>query len=184
MASCPRCGAPLLATGDPCSACHSAAASNPAPVGTVPSLALVQAGQFRVWQRRTDQQFGPIPADAVKQWIAERRIVAGDMVIGGQHADWISLEVSEFRQFLFDCTNLNQLAAATCPRCGGPLTQANNQAQTGLVLIIIGVVLTPIYCLGTPLWVIGMMMRFGSSARSLRCTRCGYSSANPTTLPR
>lgn len=124
-----------------------------------------------VWIHRENKNYGPISADTLKQWIADRRVGPGDRIVGGNHADWISLEVSDYRDILLGVVNLDRTAATTCPRCGGPLTMTSS--SMGLFLIIIGIVLFPVG-VGIPIWVIGMWMRHGNKAKKLACTRCGY----------
>jgi tetratricopeptide (TPR) repeat protein len=62
-----------------------------------------------------------------------------------------------------------------CPSCGLPIVVAQENPNRGLAIapIVIGVIFTPVFWIGTPIWAIGFIMLHSKGRYVRRCPRCG-----------
>jgi len=161
MPTCKKCGAENGVTDTICASCGESLVDAPT--------------EYHVLRATTNEVLGPLSESRVKDWINEKRITASDSVTSTGNQNWIPILQSPFSKQLVDQMNIERVAATTCPRCGSAMVGVVRGSQTGLVLIIIGVVLTPV-CIGIPIWVVGMIMRHGQKANTyFSCPRCNYS---------
>lgn len=164
MSSCSKCGAE---TKDNALFC----------VGCGQSLQIAKP-EYYVLQSVNGEVWGPMGESAVKEWITQKRITSSASIAMTGDAGWVSILRSQFSQLVVDQMNVERLAASTCPRCGAGMVALAKSSQLGLWLIIIGVVLTPVFCIGTFLWVWGMILRHGIRGQTyLQCPRCKYSTS-------
>jgi hypothetical protein len=134
----------------------------------------MEQNQYYVLQSQTNQTFGPITEDEVRQWIQQMRLGKLDSVTKVGENEWIPLSLSEFQSDLASQISLQQIAAATCPNCNAQMAVLVGSDKTAVWLIIIGVVLTSV-CIGLPLWIWGMIRLHGSKGKTYyQCPRCKY----------
>lgn len=133
---------------------------------------------YYVKQTSTNQTFGPINSDTVKEWIRESKIGAADTVCKEGGFDWKPLTTSEFQ---LDITNhatalaqqaaLNAQAASTCPKCGAEMVVMTKDGAMANLLIALGII-TSVACIGL------IFLFWGYSLRGkvyYTCPRCKYS---------
>jgi hypothetical protein len=131
--------------------------------------------EFYILQASTNQTFGPLTNGVVREWIAQKRISKIDSVTKSGEQNWVPLLQSEFADEILNQISLERLAASTCPRCSAEMVVLVQDSKLGLWLIIVGVVLTPVFCIGTFLWVWGMILRHGTKGKTFyQCPRCKY----------
>lgn len=131
--------------------------------------------EYHVLQASTNQTFGPLTQEVVKEWIAQKRLSKADAVakIGGQ--GWTPLLQSEFADYILNQINIERMVASLCPNCGAEMVVLAKSSQAALWLIIFGVILTPVFCIGTVLWVWGMILMHGKKGKTYyQCPRCKY----------
>lgn len=135
------------------------------------------AQQYYVLNAVTRQTYGPLSEGTLKDWIAQKRVTLQDSVTQQGEQNWIPILQSPFGKPLVDQANLDRLASTTCPQCGSPMIARIKQSATGLTLILVGLLLTPIF-VGLPIFIVGMVIRHGGKGgRSyFSCPTCGYSS--------
>jgi hypothetical protein len=135
---------------------------------------------YYVKQTSTDQTFGPIDSDTVREWIRESKIGAADTVCKEGGFDWKPLTTSEFQVDLANQASalahqaaLNAQAASTCPKCGAEMVVMTKSSSAALFLIALGIV-TSVACIGV------LFLFWGYSLRNnpkvyYTCPRCKYS---------
>ncbi len=134
--------------------------------------------EYYIIQADATNPIGPASEETVKEWIAQKRISETDLVTRTGTDKWIALNESQFASDFAHRISLDHLAASTCPNCGAEMVVLSKGSQTGLWLIIIGVILTPVFCIGTVLWVWGMILRHGTRGKIYyQCPRCKYATA-------
>jgi len=132
---------------------------------------------FFVHSKLNGQTYGPADGATIRQWLVARRVVATDSVCQAGSSEWIPILRSEFASAATDEIRVQQLSAATCPRCSASMVAVIRRSGAGLLLIILGVLLTP-FIIGIPLWIIGYSMRFGGKGKiAYQCPRCNFSTA-------
>jgi len=99
--------------------------------------------EYHVLRATTKEVLGPLSESRVKDRINEKRITASDSITSTGNQKWIPILQSPFSKQLVDQMNIERVAATTCPRRGSAMVGVVKGSQTGLLLIIIGVVLTP-----------------------------------------
>jgi DNA-directed RNA polymerase subunit M/transcription elongation factor TFIIS len=162
MRACSQCGTENGVTSASCISCGVSLTSG--------------AVEYYVLQARTNEILGPISEEGIKEWILQKRITSRDSLTLVGDSTWTPLLQSQFSQNLVEQINVERLTASTCPRCGAGMVAVARGSQLGLWLIIVGVVLTPVFCIGTFLWVWGMILRHGMKGKTyLQCPRCKYS---------
>lgn len=162
MPICSQCGTENGVTNANCVNCGVSLATNPV--------------EYYVLQSTTNEILGPIKEGEVKDWILQRRITSRDSLTLVGDSTWTPLLQSQFSQHLVERINVERLAANTCPSCGAGMVALAKSSQAGLWLIIVGVILTPVFCIGTFLWVWGMILMHGVKGKTyLQCPRCKYS---------
>lgn len=161
MPVCAKCGTENGVTNSVCLGCGAALES-----GVV---------EYYVLQATTSQILGPIRETDIKDWISQNRITSKDSLAVTGDSTWVPILQSQFNQYLVDRMNVERLAASTCPRCGAGMVALAKSSQAGLWLIIVGVILTPVFCIGTFLWVWGMILMHGVKGKTyLQCPRCKF----------
>jgi hypothetical protein len=97
-----------------------------------------------------------------------------DMLWDPGSGRWTMISRSPFAPTAAAAASYVRMAASTCALCGSPLVAQIQRSKAGLILIIVGVVLTPVV-IGVPLWILGLILRHGGKGKVLdRCPRCGY----------
>jgi hypothetical protein len=128
---------------------------------------------FYVYINSTKETFGPITEETIREWISQKRINAYDSISKFGDEEWILFSNSNFSDQIVQQIRTEQILLSTCTRCGSQLSAVVKDSKLGLWLIIVGVILTPVFLIGTPLWVIGMIMRFaGKKHTYYTCPNC------------
>lgn len=160
MPTCSKCGTENGVTNFACLGCGAALESG--------------AIEYYILQATTNQVLGPIRETDVKDWISQNRLTSRDSLAVTGNSTWVPILQSQFKEYLVDQMNVERLAASTCPRCGAGMVALAKRSQAGLWLIIVGVILTPV-CIGTALWIWGMILMHGTRGQTyLQCPRCKY----------
>jgi hypothetical protein len=160
MLNCNSCGTENSATNVFCGGCGASLNSH---------------GEYYVLHAATQQRSGPLTEEAVKEWIAQKRLSTADSVAQAGAQSWTPLLQSPFAKFAAEQITINRLAATTCPRCGSAMAAVIRRSGFGLALILIGIALTPVI-IGIPIFIVGMIVRHGGSGTtSLSCPICRYS---------
>lgn len=131
---------------------------------------------YYVLQAQSNQTFGPLKSEEVKDWIRQMRLGKNDSITRVGEEGWTPIALSEFQGDLTTQLNLQKIAATTCPNCNAEMVVLVERDALGFWLIIIGVILTPVFCIGTFLWVWGMMRTRSVKGKTYyQCPRCKYS---------
>lgn len=134
--------------------------------------------EYYVLQASTNQTFGPLTQDVVKEWIVQKRISKADSITKTGSQDWTSLLQSEFADDILSQINIERMVASLCPNCSAEMVVLAKSSQAALWLIIFGVILTPVFCIGTFLWVWGMILMHGKKGKTFyQCPRCKYTTS-------
>lgn len=134
----------------------------------------MEENSYYILQAQTNQTFGPLKEEEVKDWIRQTRIGKNDSITKVGEENWTPIALSPFQNDLTNQLNLQKLAATTCPNCNAEMVVLVRRDMMGLWLIIIGVVLTPIVC-GIPIWIFGMIRFHGNKGNTYyQCPRCKY----------
>jgi predicted RNA-binding Zn-ribbon protein involved in translation (DUF1610 family) len=161
MLNCGRCQTENSVTAKICVSCGS----------------LLSNVEYYVLSASTNQTIGPLTADKIREAISFKRITTADSISKTGDAGWTPILQSEFGDGLLNQINVERIAANSCPRCGTNMVVMAQSSQAGLWLIIIGVVLTPVFCIGTFFWVWGMILMHGTRGKTYyQCPRCQYTS--------
>jgi predicted RNA-binding Zn-ribbon protein involved in translation (DUF1610 family) len=108
--------------------------------------------------------------------ILQRQISVNDSVAVQGSNNWIPVSQSVFAPHVAQQLNIDRMASSTCPQCGAGMAVVIKRSGLGLALIIIGVVLTPAFGIGIPIWIAGMIIRWGGKGQAAyRCPRCNFS---------
>lgn len=135
----------------------------------------MEENTYYVLQGQTNQTFGPLKEEEVRGWIREMRLGKHDSITKVGMDNWTPLALSEFQGDLANQLSLQKIAATTCPNCNAEMVVLVGSSKAGLWLIIIGVILTPVFCIGTVLWVWGMFLMHGGKGKSYyQCPRCKF----------
>jgi hypothetical protein len=130
--------------------------------------------EYFVRKAQSNETFGPISAQEVRDGIRKTHIGKLDHVCKSGDEKWLPISISDFQEDIKNQIALEQMSASTCPNCNAGMVVLVGNDKLGLWLIIIGVVLTPIVC-GIPLWVWGMMRFHGRKGKSYyQCPRCKF----------
>lgn len=136
------------------------------------------SNEFYILKADNPEPFGPISEGTVKEWIAQKRISTLDMITAKGREEWIPITASQFATDITTLMSREEIESTRCPHCGRNLVIMHKSSSTGLWLIIIGVILTPVFCIGTALWVWGMMLRHGTKGKFYyECPQCRWKSA-------
>jgi uncharacterized membrane protein YvbJ len=85
---------------------------------------------------------------------------------------------SKFSGTAVQQVNAERIAASRCPRCGVGMAVVIKRSRFGLALVILGILLTPAFGIGIPIFVVGYLMRWGGKGRACyQCPGCNYSTA-------
>jgi hypothetical protein len=69
----------------------------------------------------------------------------------------------------------HRITSTTCPRCGAGMAVVIRRSGLGLALIVIGLLTTPLFCIGVPIFAVGFVMRFSGKGRAVyQCPGCNY----------
>jgi len=120
---------------------------------------------------------GPFSDDAIRSLIQQQRITIKDSVRLQHATTWTPITQSQFAQLVASQTGVNRLAITTCPYCGAGLVVQIKRSRFGLILVVIGICLTPAFGIGIPIFIVGFIIRWGGKGKAFyRCARCNYSS--------
>jgi hypothetical protein len=165
MACCATCGEELLEEA------HSCKESG---VEAIAQVSLPPESIYFV-RYSTGQTDGPYDESTIKMLIAQHRLQITDSVSLQGSGCWIAVFQSKFAPFVTQSAVTGRLAASTCPACGAAMAVVIKRSGLGLALIITGVALTPLFGIGVPVWIIGMIIRFGGKGTAVyRCGQCKY----------
>jgi hypothetical protein len=163
MACCATCGEELL---EETHSCKKSVAIAPVPLPPEPVYSVRYA---------TGEVDGPYDESTINMLILQNRLQITDSVSLQGSGCWIAIFQSKFAPLVTQSTVTGRLAASTCPACGSPMAVVIKRSGVGLALIIAGVVLTPLFGIGIPIWIIGMIIRWGGNGTAVyRCARCNY----------
>jgi zinc-ribbon domain len=181
VAFCQKCGSPLPDAAAFCQRCGSslsatpAAAPLPSQAAAAPALAPATA-LYYLSSFATRQVSGPFNDAAIRTMIVQRQISMNDSVAVQGSNDWVPVAQSVFASNMAQQLNMDRVASSTCPQCGAAMAVVIKRSGLGLALIIIGVVLTPAFGIGVPIWIAGMIIRWGGKGKAAyRCPRCNFS---------
>lgn len=135
----------------------------------------IESQLFYIHKNSTKETFGPLTEETIKEWINQKRINAYDSISKIGDENWIQISNSNFSDQIVRQIRTDQIISSTCVRCGAQMYAVVKDSKLGLWLIIIGVILTPVFLIGTPLWVIGMIMRYGCKNKTYyTCPNCKF----------
>jgi hypothetical protein len=130
--------------------------------------------EYFVLQSRTNETFGPLKEEEVRQWIREERIGKLDSVTKTGNTDWIPLPYSEFQPDLSNQIAMQQMAAATCPNCNAAMVVIVGARKADVWWLIIGIV-TSGCVLGIPIFIWALYRYHTGKGRSYyQCPRCKF----------
>ena len=123
----------------------------------------------------TGQTGGPFTEDEIKSMIARQEIKITDSVVLSGGSPWVPITQSPFAGHIVTQATVDRLAASTCPRCGAAMAVVLQRSKAGLVLIIIGLLTTPLFGIGVPIFAVGFILRWGFKGKAkYQCARCNY----------
>ena len=126
----------------------------------------------------TGGRVGPLGHDEVNRLIREQQIKISDSVCAVGEDRWMPITQSEFAELIAQSGSMERLAASTCPRCGAGMAVVLKRSRLGLVLIIIGLITTPLFGIGIPIFIVGFILRWGRKGKAAyQCPRCNYATA-------
>jgi hypothetical protein len=132
-------------------------------------------GVFRVHSAVSGVVSGPYTEPVLRQYISQGAVSIVDSLWDPDAQQWVMISRSRFAPLASAAASYVRIATTTCPQCGTALVPTAKRSTAGLVLIIVGVLLTPAFGIGVPIWVVGFAMRFGGKGTlRLRCPRCQY----------
>lgn len=181
MAFCRTCGSVIPESALFCTGCGAGIVSEtpsdsvtltapPSQISAAPEMLYYVANSM-------GQSMGPFNEEVVRSLIAQQRVTIKDSVRIDGASGWIPVTQSKFASLVAQQTGMNRLATSTCPTCGAGLVVQIKRSGFGLALIIIGFCLTPFFGIGIPIWVVGMVIRWGGKGKAFyRCARCNFSS--------
>lgn len=124
----------------------------------------------------TGQVGGPFEEEVLRDLIAQQRVKVTDSVRPASSTAWVPVVQSKFAPLAAQQANMDRLVASTCPSCGAGMAVVIKRSKAGLVLVIVGILLTPIL-VGIPIFIVGYIMRWGGKGQAgYRCPRCNYAS--------
>jgi ribosomal protein S27AE len=123
----------------------------------------------------TGQTGGPFTEDEIRSMIARQQIKITDSVIATGGATWVPITQSPFARYIVTQATVDRLAASTCPQCGAAMAVVLQRSKAGLVLVIIGLITTPLFGIGIPIFIVGFILRWGFKPKAkYQCPRCNY----------
>jgi hypothetical protein len=147
---------------------------------TVTSLARPSEGSekhFFVYQPMTKQTHGPLTEVQVKQWLLERRISLNDQIHEQGGPGWTAISQSRLATAAVAVATIAQVEARACPQCGAGMAVVLRRSRLGLILIILGLILTPAFGIGIPIFIVGFAIRWGGKGTAgYVCPRCNFTS--------
>ncbi len=165
MLSCTNCGASVVEWAQFCQGCGEKTATVDAE----------QVTRFFVALASTGQTIGPIEHDAIKALIDQQQVRLSDSIRAEGSDTWTPILQSPFASLVSQRANLDRLAASSCPRCGAAMAVVMRRSKVGLVLVIIGLLTTPLFGIGIPIFVVGFILRWGLKGKATyQCPRCNY----------
>lgn len=171
MSFCTACGSEKLDSAQFCTNCGASTAV------AMSKLPEPTASQSLWYVTVAGQSTGPLNEDAVRAMVLQQQIGPVDGVRAEGCEIWVPVTQSKFAPLVAQQTNLNRLTASTCPRCGAAMAVVIRRSTLGLVLVVLGICLTPLFGLGIPIFIVGYIMRFsGKGQAAYQCPRCNYSS--------
>lgn len=171
MSFCTTCGASLQTSAQFCTGCGGKVET----VGAeqIQGAAITDGLYYIAYG--TGQTVGPLTCDAVKSLIAEQKIKVSDSIRRDGSDPWMPIVQSEFAPLIAQQANMVRLAASTCPGCGAGMAVVIKRSKAGLVLIIVGLLTTPLFGIGIPIFVVGFILRWGRKGQAAyQCPRCNY----------
>ena len=100
------------------------------------------------------KEYGPIPPDVLRQWIADGRVDARTRVLAEGTSDWKTLAEVPALSGLLSAAPTPVLPAAAMPGAEAPKT--NSLAMTGMIMGILSVTCA-VCCYGLPFNVLGII---------------------------
>jgi hypothetical protein len=177
---CSKCGSPVSDSHQTCQSCGSNLSSQPLvlapsrPTAAVSVAAAPSGVLYHVSSPMSGQVSGPFNETAIQSLIAQHQIGINDSIAVHGTNTWIPITQSKFSYLVTQHTSVGRVAASTCPHCGAGMAVVIKRSGLGLALIIAGVVLTPVI-VGVPIWIIGMIIRWGGKGTAAyRCPRCNF----------
>lgn len=165
MNICPSCGTEYEGDAKECPACEGAGHSaDPEAIET-----------FHVYITSKKSDLGPFDSDTVRKMIQKGQVSHADFVRRRNESSWTPLLESDFSKEMIERVNTQRLASTTCPRCGGTLVAKAKYPVGALILVASGIVLTPCFFVGIPLWIVGWIWMIKSKGTHFVCPKCKYS---------
>lgn len=178
MAKCATCSADQDDASVFCQSCGSRMKLYGAHESNVPSPPPLSGDlntTFQVRPAASGVVSGPYSEPVLHQYINQGTVSITDSLWDPSIGQWTMISRSRFAPAATAAASYVRVATSTCPQCGSPLVATVKRSTAGLVLIIVGFVLTPMFGIGVPIWIIGFAIRFGGKGKlRLRCARCQY----------
>jgi hypothetical protein len=177
MSTCANCGVDQIETGAFCVGCGSRTEGTVhAAIAPRGESTAIQIGKlFYVRSAASGAVSAPLDEPAIKQGLAQGSFSITDSLWDPDTQQWTMIARSPLAAAASTAASYVRMAASTCPHCGTPLAAVLNRSTVGLVLIIVGVALIPLFGIGIPIWIVGFAIRYGGKGRlQLRCSRCQY----------
>jgi len=162
MSTCPNCGGDLQSEENFCPACGAQTNITVEPT-------------FEVRLSAQGKTAGPFSEETVRTMIRKGSLSHVDSVRRDAEAAWVPLLQSEFSKDMVDHLSIQRLASTTCPQCASTMVAKIKYPKGAIILVILGLVLTPCFFVGTPVWIVGWIWMVRSRATHFVCPRCKYS---------
>jgi hypothetical protein len=182
VAFCTKCGTAIPDSASLCALCAAVTSGQQPPPAfayqpqSAAAAATAPAVLYYVSTFATGQVTGPFSEEAVHSLIVQQRITINDSVAQQGSQIWMPVMQSRFAALVSQQANLNRIAASTCPRCSAGMVVIIKRSGLGLGLFIAGLALTPVFGIGLPLLIIGLVLRWGTpGTAAYRCPRCNFS---------
>lgn len=177
MSFCTTCGSTIADETRFCEKCGisvaSTAITETAQAKTIEVIVPTVATWFVTFA--TGQTGGPFTEDEIKGMIARQEIKITDSVVLSGGSAWVPITQSPFGRDIVAQASVDRLAASTCPRCGAAMAVVFQRSKVGFVLIIIGLLTTPLFGIGVPIFVVGFILRWGFKGKAnYQCPRCNH----------
>jgi hypothetical protein len=182
MAKCWSCDSVIKGDAAYCQSCGTGLSPARSIVTAVPTTSvgvsaatLTPEAMFHVRSAVSGVVSGPYSDAVLQQYIQHGAVGIADMLWDPREGQWITIARSRFAPVASAAASYVRVATSTCPQCGTPLIALMQRSKLGLVLIIIGILLTPVFFIGVPIWIVGFAIRFGGKGKLVqRCPRCQY----------
>lgn len=130
--------------------------------------------EYFVQIARTNETFGPLSENQVREWIRQERIGKLDSVTKTGEENWTPLPYSDFQSDLATQISMQQMSASTCPNCNAEMVVLVGANKADVWLLIIGIITSTFVC-GIPILIWGLYRYHTGKGKSYyQCPRCKF----------